>query len=163
MNSLRSSLTAAAIEIDEWEAKAQEAQAELGEATTRRNAADVVFERMQGGPESEPIVSPADGIILDSGEPVGTGFGIASNPRQLCAYAMVRQADLMMVEVGQQALIVLDARPAVTFQATVSAISETPVDSSEGSSYQVTFAVDNSGGTWLSGAAMHARLARSSR
>lgn len=162
-NSLRSNLISAAVEIDDWEAKAQEAQAELGEATARRNAAEAVFKQIQAGPEDEPIVAPADGIIVASGQAEGTGFGIASDPRQLCAYAMVRQADLMLVGVGQQALIVLDARPRVTFHAQVSAISETPVNSSEGGSYQVTFVVDNPGGTWLSGAAMHARMAQATR
>ena len=161
--SLRSNLAEAAIEIDEWKARAQEAQAELGEATKRRNAAEAVLAQMQGGSENEPIVSPADGIIVDSGDPAGTGFGIASDPRKLCAYAMVRRADLMMLRVGQEALIVLDSRPAVAFHAKVSAISETPVDSSKNGSYQVTFVVDNPGGTWLSGGSVHVRLARSSR
>jgi multidrug resistance efflux pump len=76
---------------------------------------------------------------------------------------MVREADLMAVEVGQRSLIVLDGQPAVTFQARVSAISDTPVDSPEGSTYQVTFVVDNPGGTWLSGAAVHARMVRSTQ
>jgi multidrug resistance efflux pump len=163
VNSVRSNLAMAALSIDEWEAEAQEARAELDQATTRRNAAEVVRAQMQEGAEDGPIVSPADGIIVASGQPDGTSFGIASDPRQLRAYAMVRQADLMAVRVGQQALIVLDARPAVTFHAKVSEISETPVDSSEGSAYQVAFVVDNPEGTWLAGAAMHARVAPSSR
>jgi membrane fusion protein (multidrug efflux system) len=162
LDSIRSNLAAAAIEIDEWKAKAQEAQTGLGEATSRRNAAEVVFEQMQGGPTGEPVVSPADGIIVASGQP-GTSVGIASDPRQLCAYATVRQADLMAVGVGQQFLIVLDAQPGVTLHATVSAIAETPADSSEGASYQVAFTVDNPGGTWLSGAAMHALMTQASR
>jgi hypothetical protein len=163
VESMRSNLAAAAIDTDEREAEAQEAKAELREATTSRSAAEVAFERVRGGSHDELIVSPADGIIVASGLPEGTSFGIASDPRQLRAYAMVRAADLMAVRVGQESLIALDARPAVTFHAQVSAISETPVDSPEGAFYQVTFVVDNPGGTWLSGAAMHARMVRSDR
>jgi multidrug resistance efflux pump len=162
LSSIRSNLAAAAIKIHEWEAKAQEARVTLDEATTRRNAAEVVFEQMQG-PIDEPIFSPAAGIIVASGQPVGPSFGIASDPRQLCAYAMVRQADLMAVGIGQQFLIVLDAQPGVTLHATVSAVSETPGDSSAGPSYEVAFVVDNPGGTWLSDAAMHAFMTQSSR
>jgi multidrug resistance efflux pump len=162
-DSIPSNLAAVSIETDEWEAKAQEAQAELRKARTRRDAAEVVFRQTPRGSKNELIVSPADGIIVVSGQPEGTSFGIASDPRQLCAYAMVREADLMAVEVGQPSLIVLDGQPALTFHAKVRAISDTPVDSPEGSTYQVTFAVDNPGGIWLSGVAMHARLVRSTQ
>lgn len=155
--------SAASIGTDEWEARAQEAQAELRETKTRRDAAEAVFRQTQGRSKDELIVSPADGIIVASEQPEGTIFGIASDPRQLCAYAMVGEADLMAVEVGEPALIVLDGQPALTFHAKVSAISDTPVDSPEGSAYQVTFVVDNPGGMWLSGAAMHARIVRSTQ
>ena len=36
--------------LDEWQAKALEAETTLREATTRRNAAEAVFQRMQGSP-----------------------------------------------------------------------------------------------------------------
>lgn len=163
VDSISSNLAETAVETDVLEAKAQAAQADLREATTRRTAAEVVFEQMQGGPKAERIVSPADGIIVASGQTDGTSFGIASDPSQLCAYAMLRAANLMAVRVGQEALIVLDAKLSVTLLAKVSAISEDPVDSSEGALYQVTFVVDNPGGTSLSGAAMHAQLVRSSQ
>ncbi len=163
VDSLRSSLVTLPIKTDELEAKAIEAQAELSEARTRRNAAEVAFERVQGGSNSGPIVSPADGFVVASGQPEGASLGIASDPRQLCAYAMVREADLTAVQVGQESLIVLDAQPAVTFRAKVSAISETPVDWLEGTFYRVTFVVSNPAGASLSSAAMHARMAPLSR
>ena len=72
---------------------------------------------------------------------------------------MVRQADLMAVRVGQQARIVLDADPEATLRGTVNAISEVPIDLSEGTFYEVTFVVENPAGTWLSSAAMHAHMA----
>jgi multidrug resistance efflux pump len=160
VDSIRSKLASSAIEIDEWQAKIQEAETTLREATTRRNAAEAVLQWMQESPRDEPMVSPADGILVASGRAAGAGLGIASDPRQLCAYAMVRQADLMAVRVGQQAQIVLDAHPGVTLAGTVSGISEIPVDLAEGTFYEVAFVVENPGGAWLSGAAMHARMAR---
>jgi multidrug resistance efflux pump len=163
VTSISSNLAEAAVETDVLQAEAQAAQADLREATARRNAAEVAFEQLQGGPKAEPTVSPADGILVASGQADGTSFGIASDPGQLCAYAMLRPADLMKIRVGQESVIVLDAQPSVTLHAEVGAISEDPVDSSDGSLYQVTFVVDNPGGTPLSGAAMHAHLARSSR
>jgi membrane fusion protein, multidrug efflux system len=163
VDSIRLNAAVSALAMDDWEAEAQDAQAELDQATMRRHAAEIVFAQMRGGAVDGPIVSPADGIIVAFRQPEGTRFGIASDPRQLCAYALVRQADLMGVRVGQQALIVLDARPDVTFHAKVSTISETPVNSAEGDSYEVAFVVDNPRGAWLSGAAMHARMAPSLR
>ena len=163
VDSISSKLAETSIETDEWEAKAQAAQADLREAATRRNAAEGVVGQMHEESQAEPIVSPADGIIMASGQPDGTSFRIASDGRQLCAFAMLRPVDLVVVRVGQESLIVLDAHPAVTLYAKVSAISEVPVDSSEGALYQVTFVVDNPGGMALSGAAMHARMVRSPR
>lgn len=163
VESISSNLAETSVETDEWEAKAQAAQADLREATTRRNASEGFVEQMQVGYRAEPIVSPADGIIVAYAQPDGTKFGIASDPRRPCAFAMLRPVDLMAVRVGQESLIVLDAHPAVTLRAKVSAISEDPVDSSAGALYQVTFVVDNPGGTALSGAAMHARMVRSPR
>ena len=64
------------------------------------------------------------GVLVASGETAGGELGIASDSRQLCAHAMVRQADLMAVRVGQQARIVVDADPEETLRGTVSAISE---------------------------------------
>jgi multidrug efflux pump subunit AcrA (membrane-fusion protein) len=157
--SIRSELADSAIVIDEWQAKALEAETTLREATTRRNAAEGVFQRMQGSPTGEPVIAPADGILVTSGETARGEFGIASDSRQLCAHAMVRQADLMAVRVGQQARIVLDADPEEILRGTVSAISEAPIDLSEGTFYEVTFVVENPGGTWLSSAAMHAHMA----
>jgi multidrug resistance efflux pump len=163
VDSISSHLAEIAVETDELEAKAQAAQADLREATMRRNEAEVVFEQKQGGPKAERVVSPADGIIVASGQPEGTSFGIVSDPRQLCASAMLRAADLKSVRVGQETVIVLDEKPSVTLYAKVSAISEDPGNSPDGALYQVTFVVDNPGGTLLSGAAMHARLVRSSQ
>ena len=163
VDSISSKLAETLIETDEWEAKAQAAQADLREATARRNAAEAFVGQMHEESQAEPIVSPADGIMMASGQPDGTSFGIASDARPLCAFAMLRPVDLMAVRVGQESLIVLDAHPAVTLYAKVSAISELPVDSSEGALYQVTFVVDNPGGMALSGAAMHARMVRSAR
>ena len=67
------------------------------------------------------------------------------------------------VRVGQPSLIVLDAKPSVTLHAKVSAISEDPVDSSDGALYQVMFAADNPGGSSLFGAAIHVHLDRPTR
>ena len=50
--SIRSELADSAIVIDEWQAKALEAETTLREATTRRNAAEGVFQRMQGSPRA---------------------------------------------------------------------------------------------------------------
>ena len=61
--SIHAEVAESAIAIDEWQAKAQQAEAALREATTRRNAAEAVFQRMQGSPRSESVVSPADGIL----------------------------------------------------------------------------------------------------
>src|SRR6185295_18718281 len=124
VDSISSKLAETSIETDEWEAKAQAAQADLREATTRRNAAEGVVAQMHGESQAEPIVSPADGIIVASGQPDGTGFGIVSDARQLCAYAMLRPVDLMAVRVGQESLIVLDSHQAVTLHAKVNAILE---------------------------------------
>ena len=158
--SIRADVAESAIAIDEWQAKAQEAEAALRDATMRRNAAEAVFQRMQGSPTGEPVISPADGIIVASGKTAEAGLGIASDPRQLCAYAMVRQADLMEMRIGQQAVIVIDGQPSDTLPGMVTAISETPVDLAEGPFYEVTFAVENPGGTWLSGAAVHVHMSR---
>ena len=68
LSSIRSNLAESAIEIDQWQAKSLEAETALREATTRRNAAEAVFNRMQGEPMDEPVVSPADGIIVAFGE-----------------------------------------------------------------------------------------------
>ena len=53
----------------------------------------------------------------------------------------------------------LDADPEETLRGTVSAISEVPIDLSEGTFYEVTFVVENPAGTWLPSAAMHAHMA----
>jgi hypothetical protein len=156
--SIRSELADSAIMLDEWQAKALEAGTTLREATTHRNAAEAVFQRIQGSPRGEPVMSPAEGVLV-SGEEAGAGFGIASDSRQLCGHAMVRQADLMAVRVGQQARIVLDADAGETLRGTVRAISEVPIDLSEGTFYEVTFGVENPAGTWLPSAAMHAHMA----
>jgi multidrug efflux pump subunit AcrA (membrane-fusion protein) len=161
--SIRADVAESAVEIDEWQAKAQEAEAALREATMRRNAAEAVFQRMQGSSRGEPAIAPADGILVASGETAGAGLGIASDPRRLRAYAMVRQADLMEMRIGQQALIVIDGQPSETLPGTMSAISETPVDLAEGPFYEVTFAVENPGGTWLSGAPVHVHVSRALR
>jgi multidrug resistance efflux pump len=156
--SIRSELADSTIVIDEWQVKALEAKTTLREATMRRNAAEAVFQRMPGSPRGEPVIAPADGILVASGEAAGEGFGIASDSRRLCAHAMVRQADLMAVRVGQQAKIVLDADLEATLRGTVSAISEAPTDLSEGTFYEVTFVVENPAGTWFPSAAMHAHM-----
>jgi len=157
--SIRSELADSTIVIDEWQVKALEAKTTLREATMRRNAAEAVFQRIQGSPRGEPVIAPADGILVASGGAAGAGFGIASDSRQLCAHAMVRQADLMAVRVGQGARIVLDADPEEILRGTVSAISEDPIDLSEGTFYEVTFVVENPAGNWLSSPAMHAHMA----
>jgi len=156
LSSIRSNLAESAIEIDQRQAKTLEAETALREATTRRNAAEAVFGRMQWGPIDEPVVSPADGIIVASGESVG----IASDPRRVSAHAMVRQADLLAVRIGQQAQIVLDAHPEVTLAGKVTAIAETSTDLSDGASYEVVIEADNPAGTWLSGAGAHVHLVR---
>ena len=85
--SIRSELADSAIVIDEWQAKALEAETTLREATTRRNAAEAVFQRMQGSPGGEPVIAPADGILVASGEAAGAeiwdcvGFAAAMRPR----------------------------------------------------------------------------------
>ena len=108
----------------------------------------------------EPLIALADGILVASGEGAGTEFGIASDSRQLCAHAMVRQADLMAVWVGQQARIVLDADTKEILRGTGERLfPRSPSDLSEGTFYEVTFVVENPAGTWLSSAAMHAHMA----
>jgi len=156
IDSIRSNLAESAIQIDQWEAKTQQAEVELREATSRRNAAEAVFEQMQGGPVDEPVASPVDGMIIASGESVG----IASDPGQVGVNVMVRHADLIGVRVGQQAEIVLDAHPAVTLAGKVTTISENPADSSDGGVYEVVCVADNPGGTWLAGEAVHVHLLR---
>lgn len=158
-NSVRSNISEASIDTDELEATALEAKAELREATERRAAAQAAFDTMPGGVEVRRVVSPADGVIVTSALPEGTSLGIASDG-PLFAHAMVPEADLMQVRIGQEASIVLDARPSAEFHAQLMAIAETPVDLPDGSFYELTFVVENQGGPWLTGVAMHARLAR---
>jgi multidrug resistance efflux pump len=161
--SLRSNIAATEVEADEWEVKAEEAQTKLAEASERAHAAQALAESMQGRRKAEPVLSPADGIIVASGDPAGTGFGIASDPSQLCVYAELPQADVMSVRVGQEALIVLKGEPAVTLKAKVSALPQTPVDSPEGVTYPLILSVENPARTWLAGVAVRVRIERSFR
>jgi multidrug resistance efflux pump len=163
LTSLRSDMAVIQVEIDEWEAMAAEAQANLAVATERRNAAQALAGPAQRAEAIAPVVSPAEGMIVVSEDPVGRGVGIASDPGQLCAYAGLKQADLTSVRIGQQALIVLDGEPAVTLQAKVTAISENPVDSPEGAAYAVALSVENPGRRWMSGVAVHVLIERPSR
>ena len=48
--SIRADVAESAIAIDEWQAKAQEAKRRCAKRTMRRNAAEAVFQRMQGSP-----------------------------------------------------------------------------------------------------------------
>jgi multidrug resistance efflux pump len=163
LTSLRSDMAATQVEIDQWEARAAEAQANLAAATERGNAARALAGPAQHPDEVAPVVSPADGMIVVSEDPVGTSVGIASDPGQLCAYATLRQADLTSIRIGQQALVVLDGEPAVTLQARVTAIAEMPLDSPEGAMYPVGLSVENPGRTWLSGVAVHVLIERPAR
>ena len=134
------------VQIDTWEARAAAARANLAVATERRNAARALAEPARRADKIAPVVSPADGMIVVSEDPVGTRVGIASDPDQLCAYAKLRQADLTSIRIGQQA-VVLDGEPAVTLRAKVTAISETPLDSQGGATYPVALSVENPGRT----------------
>ena len=163
LTSLRSDMAAIQAEIDEWETRAAEAQANLAAATERRNAAQALAGPAQRVDEIAPVLSPADGMIVVSQDPVGTSVGIASDPGQLYAYAALQQADLTSIRVGQQALIVLDGEPAVTLQGKVTVISETPVDSPEGATYPVALSVENPGRTWMGGVTVHVLIERPSR
>jgi multidrug resistance efflux pump len=158
-DSVRSNISEASIDTDELDATALEAKAELREATERRAAAQAVFDKMRGGVEARPVVSPADGVIVTSALPEGASFGIASDG-PLFAHAMVPEADLMQLRIGQEASIVLDAQPSAVLHAQLTAIAEAPEDSPDGSFYELTLLVENQGGPWLTGVAMHARLAR---
>lgn len=141
-------------------ATAQTVITELRAATARRNAAEAALEQMQRGFQSGLIVAPADGVIVAFEQAQGTSFGIASDPQQLLAYAMVRPADLMDIRVGEASLIVLDKEPSVTFHGHVSAISDTSIDLPEGAFYCVTFTVEDHAGAWFSSLAMRARVPR---
>jgi len=152
----------ASIETDELEAKALDAKIRLDDVTTRLRAAKTVVVQMREGVETRPVISPTDGFVVVSGQPGGTSFEIAS-AGHLYAYAMLPEADLMRVHVGQDASITVDADPAAAFPARVSAVAETPVTSPAGAAYQVTFEVQQTNGIWLTGVAMHARLAPSAQ
>lgn len=163
VDSIGSKLAETSVETDVLEAKVQEAEADLREATTRGTQAEVVIEQMEAGSQFEPVTSPGDGSGLAPRLPEGIGFEAVPNARHLYGHAGLRPADLMAVQVGQKSLIVLDAKPSVTFSAKVSAISEEPIESSDGTLYIVTFVVDNPGGTSFTDAAMHVRMIRSGR
>ena len=144
--SIRSELADSAIVIDEWQAKALEAETTLREATTRRNAAEAVFQRMQGSPRGEPVISPADGVLVASGETAGAGLGLprirgSYAPTQWCGRPTLWRCGLANRRGSCSTRI-----PAETLRGTVSAISETPIDLSEGTFYEVTFVVENPGG-----------------
>lgn len=155
LNSVRSNRSTIAMRIEESEAKTEAVRARLADAIGRRNSAEAVYEHLQGRPDSEPVIAPADGMLVQS----ETDFGIASDPAQLQAYAMVRQADLMSVAVGQPAQIVLDTLPVVTLKAKVSVISESPIQTPQGMAYQVSFEVDNPGDMKLARGEMKVQLA----
>jgi len=162
VEAVQSSLSETSIDTDELEALAVGDKVTRRDATARRRAAEMVVERMRGGAKTKQVVSPADGVIVASAEPDGTRFGIASDG-QLFAFAMLPEAELMHVWIGQEASIVLDAEPSATLHAQVIAIAETPVDSPDGCFYELTFAVEKQERPWVTGVAMHVQLARSSR
>jgi multidrug resistance efflux pump len=160
LDSVRSDMTVDRVAIDEWQAKAQEAQARLSVALERRNAARALARPLRPSEENEPVFSPADGMLVASEGPERVSVGIASDPCRVLAYGEFRQSDLISIRVGERAAIVLDAAPSVTFQATVSEISELPVDSTEGEMYRIAFSVENPGRTWLTGVAAHVKIQR---
>jgi multidrug resistance efflux pump len=102
------------------------------------------------------VVSPADGLLVARDLDAGT-FGISSDPAVLRVQVRMPADELSRLRVGQPAWVWLDARPQVTFRATVNEIAEVPIDSPNGTVHPVTLLVDNPQGIWLTGVKVHVR------
>lgn len=142
---LRSRLIAGSTTIGELETVVREARDRLAEAETRSRAAQANGRQMEENGGRVPVVSPADGVLVVR-DAVAGAFGIASDASLLCVHTDIRQADLNVLWLGQRASVSLDDEPAVVFNAQVSEIAETAIDSPRGALYPVSLSVENPDG-----------------
>jgi HlyD family secretion protein len=159
LNSVRSKIAITQVEIDEFEARQRDARARLADAVQRRNAAQSLMEPQRANGAREPVVAPADGLLVANSDPENASIGIASDPARVYAYTELRQSERASMQIGQPVLIVLDAEPSATLRATVRSVSGSPVDLN-GNVYRVGLSIESPGGRWFTGVAVHLRFDR---
>jgi HlyD family secretion protein len=133
----------------------QEARARLAETERQWQFALPATRRVRRSGQLA-VVSPADGLLVARDPDAGT-FGISSDPSAMRVQVRMPADELPRLRVGQTAWVWLDARPQLTFRATVNEIAGVPIDSPNGTVYPVTLLVDNPQGIWLTGVQVHVR------
>jgi multidrug resistance efflux pump len=145
--------------ISELDVRAVVAQQALNKAVARSGRIQAVANQAEERGGCAPVVAPADGLILEGDAGTGT-FGIAADPNRLSVAVLVSEANLASLRVGQPAIVTLVDRPNIAFDATLSAIDETPLDSPNGALYRITFSVMNAKREQLAGIPVRVRLAQ---
>ncbi len=108
--------------IDALEAKRAEARATLRYATQRRRSALTAMRNLERSAGTLPVVSPADGYLVMRDEDAGACEIAPSLRRRVVT--QVRQPELALVRVGQQATIVVDGQPETVLHAVVDSIGQ---------------------------------------
>jgi len=94
------------------------------------------------------INTPISGVVVQA-EPTHAGVNVLStssvyeivNPDTIYFSAEVDETDVSLLQIGQQAIIVLDAFPDEDINSTVTSIGFAPVSGASGTAYQVKFSL----------------------
>ncbi len=146
IESLRDGRHVSSSEVEEAAASLRQADAEV---RVRRHA----LERAQRELQRCTIVSPSDGIVISRRVEVGQTvaaslnapelFEIATDLRRMQIHANVAEADIGMVEEGQDTRFVVDAYRDREFSGTVVQVRNAPVVEDNVVHYETIIAVDN--------------------
>jgi len=149
MQTLRENRVVPISDADQALATLRQAEAQL---TVRRHA----LERAQRELDRSTIHAPTDGIVISRNVEVGQTvaaslsapelFEIATDLSSMYIHAMVSEADVGMVEEGQQVRFVVDAHRDRTFHGEVIQVRNAPISESNVVHYETIIAVDNEDG-----------------
>lgn len=149
----------------EFTEQTQQSEIEVAEASLRMAAAELinaeaslqqqlnVLERSQLELASTSIRSPIDGVVIDrhveSGQTLNADdalvlFSVARDLHDMVLHAVVDEADIGSIRVGQHVAFGVDAFPQVTFEGQVTQVRKAPDHDYSVVTYIVVISADNS-------------------